>query len=72
MRALAVERRAIPIALVCVPIVILETRFGGARGTLLAVTIFSGFLAIGPPSYRALFPGWAAARAACRAFCCSR
>jgi len=56
VRALAVERRAIPIALVCVPIVILETRFGGARGTLLAVTIFSGFLAIGPPSYRALFP----------------
>jgi LytS/YehU family sensor histidine kinase len=56
LRALAVERRAVPIALVCVPIVILETRFGGVRGTLLAVTIFAGFLLIGPPSYRALFP----------------
>ncbi len=41
------------------PIVILETRFGGVRGTLLAVTIFAGFLLIGPPSYRALFPVWA-------------
>jgi hypothetical protein len=58
LRALAVERRAVPIALVCVPIVILETRFGGFRGTLLAVTIFAGFLLIGPPSYRALFPVW--------------
>ncbi len=57
LRALTVERRAVPIALVCVPIVILETRFGGVRGTLLAVTIFAGFLLIGPPSYRALFWG---------------
>jgi two-component system sensor histidine kinase AlgZ len=60
LRALAVERRAVPIALVCVPIVILETRFGGLRGTLLAATIFAGFLSIGPPSYRALVPVWAA------------
>ena len=56
VRALLAERRAIPVVLVCLPIVVLESRFDGPRGAFLSLSIFGGFLAIGPPSYRALFP----------------
>jgi two-component system, LytTR family, sensor histidine kinase AlgZ len=56
LRGLAAPKRALPIALVCVPLIFLESRFAGPRGVLLAVLLFAGFLLIGPVAYRALLP----------------
>jgi two-component system, LytTR family, sensor histidine kinase AlgZ len=56
LRGIANEKRAIPIALVCLPMTWLESRFAGVRGVILALIIFGGFLAIGPICYRALLP----------------
>lgn len=56
LRGMATQRRALPIALVAVPMLLLEGYFAGARGALLAIAILGGFLLLGPASYRTFFP----------------
>jgi LytS/YehU family sensor histidine kinase len=56
LRGIAAQRRAIPIAIVCLPMVLLEGLVAGLRGVVLAPIVFGAFLVIGPVSYRALFP----------------
>lgn len=55
LRGLATLRRGVPIALVCVPMVLLELDFAGPRAALVGVAIFAGFIALGPAAYRRLF-----------------
>lgn len=56
LRALGALRRAVPIAVVMLPLLVMEQRISGPRGAWLAALDLVGFLLIGPFSYRALFP----------------
>lgn len=56
LQGMVVPRRMIPIAVVCIPMIVLEWHFTGADGVVLALMIFGGFLLVGPVSYRLFFP----------------
>jgi hypothetical protein len=54
LRGLAVPKRALPIALVSVPLVLLEWSVARTLGALNALSLIAGFLLLGPAAYRGL------------------